>query len=442
MINVVIFDKTLKWRTKRNLCMTYTSSFHHGTEVVRGHNIRDEKHVSKEPHIDPNGLHETWIDEPIEQAYDRIFGEAVKEYNAKQKRADRKIKSYLQNVRQNSKLNDRYEFITQVGNEKNHPSAELSKVILKEYLEDFKKRNVSLEVIGAYFHADEIGQTPHIHVDYIPVGKGNKTGLKIRNNLNSALKELGYETEFVEVEKSGNSYKKMLSAEMKFQNAEREALNEICQKHELKIENPNLSPENYCSSKQLREARNVRLSNEKEREELEVQKKEITDKKQRLEEQEKSLSDAQNGLLTRQKEQDEQETRLNIQASEIERKGQILSEYIKNAKENSLGVLDYIEKAEKDKFYLITFSEQKTLFKKIKETLTGAWSLVKKFSDKLEKVTTRLNNWRQNTTAENFIEIGQKMKLHGFKNYEELENYEQQQKKQSKNRYQGFSISD
>ena len=65
--------------------MSYTSSFHHGTDVVIGHNRRDEKH-QEEKHIDPDGLHETWIDEPIEEAYERLFGEALKEYNEKQKR--------------------------------------------------------------------------------------------------------------------------------------------------------------------------------------------------------------------------------------------------------------------------------------------------------------------------------------------------------------------
>lgn len=288
--------------------MPYTSSFHHGTEVVLGHNKRDKKHVDKEPHIDPNGLHETWIDEPIEKAYERIFGEAVKEYNAGQKRADRKIKSYLQNVRQNSKLHDRYEFIVQVGNEKIRPSVEDSKTVLKEYLEDFKKRNKTLEVIGAYFHADEVGQTPHLHVDYIPKGKGNKTGLKVRNNLSAALKELGYETEFEE--KDG--HKKMLSAEMKFQNAEREALNEICKAHGLEIENPNLSPDNYCSSKQLREARNVRLSNEKKEAELARREENLkTQVKNANEKLEKDVSDAREKAETRSKELDGKESRLN-----------------------------------------------------------------------------------------------------------------------------------
>jgi len=277
--------------------MSYTSSFHHGTDVVIGHNRRDEKH-QEEKHIDPDGLHETWIDEPIEEAYERLFGEALKEYNEKQKRSDRKIKSYLQNVRQNSKLNDRYETIVQVGNEKNHPDAETSKAILKEYVADFQERNKGLEVIGAFFHADEVGETPHLHLDYIPVASGNKTGLKIRNNLNGALKALGYETEFVEVD----GHKKMRSAEMKFQDAEREALNRICRAHGIEIENPNRPAEEYCSSKQLREARDVRIENEKksielERRESELQKKEaaaeeVLKTKNLVEAEKKSLGEA------------------------------------------------------------------------------------------------------------------------------------------------------
>lgn len=252
--------------------MSYTSSFHHGTSVCRGHNLRDENH-KEEAHIDKNGLHETWIDEPIEEAYERLFGEALKEYNEKQKRSDRKIKSYLQNVRKNSKLNESYEFITQVGNEKIHPSAEVSKEILQEYLESFQKRNPGLEVIGAYFHADEVGTCPHLHTDYIPVAKGNKTGLKVRNNLNSALKELGYETEFVDG--------RMISAEMKFQQAERDALNDICRKHGIDIENPHRK--DYCSSKQLLEARNVRLENDKKAVELDRREAELKPREEEAE---------------------------------------------------------------------------------------------------------------------------------------------------------------
>lgn len=286
--------------------MTYTNSFHHGTERVPGHNRRT---LQGEAHIDPNGKHEIWKDEKLADAYDRIFGEALQEYNAKQKRADRKIKSYLQNVRQNSKLNDCYEFIAQVGNEKSHPEEPTCHAILKAYFEGFSARNPGLEVIGGYYHADEVGGCPHIHVDYIPTAPNKKTGLKLKNNLTEALKKLGYETEYVEDtdrginKKTGKPYTKMVSAEMKFQEAEREALTEICRQFGIEIENPKRSKDEYCTSKQLRQARDVRMQNEARSKELELQQQQlqgkqkeadkILEQKEEVEAEKKSLENSQ-----------------------------------------------------------------------------------------------------------------------------------------------------
>ena len=60
-----------------------TISTHNGSAIARDHNIRNPKVVAKEEHIDLSMPHEIWIDEPIRKAYDRIFGEALDEYNAK-----------------------------------------------------------------------------------------------------------------------------------------------------------------------------------------------------------------------------------------------------------------------------------------------------------------------------------------------------------------------
>ncbi len=252
--------------------MITTCSFHHGTSYVPSHNRRENKAL-QEAHIDENGIHFSWIDEKITDAYDRLFGEALKEYNEKQKRKDRKIKSYLQNVRENSKLRDVYECIVQIGNEKNHPDEIISRQILQDYLKEFQEKNPSLSVIGAYYHADEVGETPHLHLDYIPVAQGKKTGLRVRNNLTEALKSLGYESVYVDDldknnepkinQKTGKPYQKLYSAEMKFQEAERIRVAEISKKYGIEIQNPHKAPEEYSSSKQLREARNQRIENEK-----------------------------------------------------------------------------------------------------------------------------------------------------------------------------------
>jgi hypothetical protein len=53
----------------------YTCSFHHGTECVPVHNRREIS--AKEAHIDEEGIHFSWIDEDISDAYERIFGEAL-----------------------------------------------------------------------------------------------------------------------------------------------------------------------------------------------------------------------------------------------------------------------------------------------------------------------------------------------------------------------------
>ena len=83
---------------KGSVEMPVTISTHNGTSVAREHNIRNKKVVSKENHINPDGIHETWVDEPIRQAYERLFGESVRNYNNKQTRTDRKINSYYNTI--------------------------------------------------------------------------------------------------------------------------------------------------------------------------------------------------------------------------------------------------------------------------------------------------------------------------------------------------------
>ncbi len=394
--------------------MTYTNSFHHGTERVPGHNNRT---LQGEAHIDPNGKYEVWKDEKLADAYDRIFGEALQEYNTKQKRADRKIKSYLQNVRQNSKLNDCYEFIAQVGNEKSHPEEEVCHDILKAYYDEFAERNPGLEVIGGYYHADEVGGCPHLHVDYIPIAPNKKTGLKIKNNLSEALKRLGYETEYIEDKergvnkKTGKPYTRMVSAEMKFQEAERKALTRISRAYGIEIENPNRPAEEYCSSKQLREARDIRIQNEARENALQT----LTE----------ALETRQTALDNKEHQLDVKEQNLSNREAEVERKGEVLSDYMQHAKENSFEVLQECEQTRKNKFHIPW--DLPKFMQKVYDSIRGAWALVKKLTDKNQKLekdlkdsNKRLENWR-NTDYETLENLASEMRQNGVKTWNELE---------------------
>lgn len=63
---------------------------------------------------------------------------------------------------------------------------------MQEFVSTWQERNPNLELIGAYYHADEQGE-PHIHLDYIPVAHGYKRGLETQTGLVKALQEQGFE---------------------------------------------------------------------------------------------------------------------------------------------------------------------------------------------------------------------------------------------------------
>lgn len=175
-----------------------TISVHNGTKVSRAHNMRNRKVTDKEPHIDKNGWYAVWHDEPLREAYRRIFGQAQEKFNLKQTRNDRRIVDYLNTVQKSAKQHPVYETIITLGNRDNHPEPRESYEILQQIFEEWKKNYPNLEIIGAYFHADErdpktkVSGTPHLHIDYVPVAHGYKKGMAIQNGLVKAFGEMGF----------------------------------------------------------------------------------------------------------------------------------------------------------------------------------------------------------------------------------------------------------
>lgn len=168
-----------------------TVSVHNGTKVSRAHNVRNRKVTDKEPHIDKNGWYAVWHDEPLRDAYKRIFGQAQEEFNLKQNRNDRRILDYLSNVQKSAKQHPVYETIITLGNIDEHPEPHESYEILQQVYGEWKKNYPNLVVVGAYFHADEKG-APHLHIDYIPVAHGYRKGLAVQNGLVKAFGEMGF----------------------------------------------------------------------------------------------------------------------------------------------------------------------------------------------------------------------------------------------------------
>jgi len=133
------------------------------------------------------------VNHNLKKVYHELFDEALKKYNDKQKRKDRKIKDYYEHVRQDKQLKQFYEVIVQVGNKDDMAcgteEGDLAKEILLHYVEDFQARNPNLKVFNAVIHMDEA--TPHLHINFVPFSEGNRRGLERQVSLKGALKAQG-----------------------------------------------------------------------------------------------------------------------------------------------------------------------------------------------------------------------------------------------------------
>ena len=145
---------------------------------------------------DPNRTHWNveYCNEDIKDVYHELFDKALKRYNDKQTRKDRKIDDYYEKIRSGKQEKLFHEVIIQIGDKDNMGSetmeGQLAAKILDEYMKGFQERNPALRVFAAHLHMDET--TPHLHVDFVPYTTGSKRGLDTRVSLKQALSALGF----------------------------------------------------------------------------------------------------------------------------------------------------------------------------------------------------------------------------------------------------------
>lgn len=223
--------------------MAVTISTHNGSKVAREHNIRNPKVISKEPHIQQGGKFEIWTDEKPQDAYKRIFGQAVEDYNAKQKRADRQIADYYKHICNDKVKHPVYEMIIAVGDRNDYKDGilteETAKSILREFVDGWQERNPNLVLIGAYYHADEQG-VPHVHLDYIPVATGYKRGLETQSALVKALEQQGFI-------KDGKE-----TAQIQWERRENTHLERLCLNRSIEVTHPLIEGRQHLETEQYK----------------------------------------------------------------------------------------------------------------------------------------------------------------------------------------------
>ena len=217
--------------------MQRTISFVRGKGDIL-HNNRQRRPL---PHnVDPLRVKDNIIfkQEPLEVAYEKCFGKAIEDYNKGKKPCrQRTVMDYMAQIEANQGKKNQpklyYEWVIQVGDMmdsghgNNEEGFKACAEILKEYMEDFQRRNPGIYCFNMALHLDE--KTPHVHVDGFFIGSGFRTGLATRNSMNKAFENMGFRTRGT---KDDNGLKA-------WQQREREELARIARKHGIETTQQN-----------------------------------------------------------------------------------------------------------------------------------------------------------------------------------------------------------
>lgn len=219
-----------------------------------------------------------YIQESLRDAYEKCFGQALRDYNAAQKRKDRWKDDYLKEIENSgNKEKTFYENIVQIGKKKDTPVADENGVlteeakaaieVLERYAKTFQERNPNLYLFNCVMHLDEA--TPHLHIDYIPVAHGYKNGMETRNSLTKAFQQMGF----------AKAVSRKQNETVAWQEREREYLTELCREQGIEIEvlgiqRDNLSlPEYKAAIREVEELEQQAEALDKQIEEAEVREK-------------------------------------------------------------------------------------------------------------------------------------------------------------------------
>lgn len=221
--------------------------------------VIDKEYRAKESHISEDGEFEIWCDKGIYETYKENFEDAIKDYNAKQKRKDRKITdkdgdevtAYIKSLKESKRgkqtrkvskknsdgsvqeveiANDNgqrilYELVVSAGNcnkqrdergrvqytadgHEIHPQRverEINKRAIKRFCEEFEMNYQNFKIVLCAYHADEQYLNArgvyewgieHAHIDFIPVADGYTRGLTKQAGMRKALESMGFKNRY------------------------------------------------------------------------------------------------------------------------------------------------------------------------------------------------------------------------------------------------------
>lgn len=221
--------------------------------------VINKEYRDKEVHVSEDGEFEIWEDKGVYEVYRENFEDAIKTYNQKQKRKDRKIidtegdevTGYIKSLKESRRGKQKrkvtkknqdgstqeielsnengqrilYEIIVSAGNcnklrddkgriqytPDGHEihfqriEKEINKRAMMEFFERFETMYPNFKIALCAYHADEqylnaLGNyewgIEHIHIDFIPVVDGYTRGLEKQAGMRKALEMMGFENRY------------------------------------------------------------------------------------------------------------------------------------------------------------------------------------------------------------------------------------------------------
>ena len=191
-------------------------------EGVIEHNNREfiAKNVDRE-RIQDNIVYQQ---EDLREFYQKLFGQALADYNASKKRPYQRISDYYEHIKNGKQEKLFEEIVVQFGDIEScglkSGNWEKAKLLLDDYMKSFEKRNPNLKVFNAVMHLDEA--TPHLHINFVPITHSGSRGLSVKVSMKGALKEQGFT--------SANRFQNEWAA---WEKQERDVMIEILRSHDL-----------------------------------------------------------------------------------------------------------------------------------------------------------------------------------------------------------------
>lgn len=250
-------------------------SFHNDTTWSLEHDKRVSEKLPKNVNPEDCKYNVYWSGNmTLEEFYDKYFEDAFQEYEKKKSKKDRFEGTYLEKIskisaekekvvrdlknrhapykelrKANKYTKPAYQVVITIGNCDENPEfkhggekEDIAKEILTKYMNSFEKRNSGLKLVCGAVHCDEgdrfdadgniekVGGNIHLHITYVPVAKSER-GQRIVNSLTKALSSMGIENDKTKDPVTGN----FLTAQIKWQNREREYLSELCKEYDINI---------------------------------------------------------------------------------------------------------------------------------------------------------------------------------------------------------------